>query len=184
MKCAARSHIYAVGKHWSSKMLMEWPKLHTMQFKLWNHHLLLNGYRPVCHENQWCRNVVNLPAISVYFSPFSFERQKCMSLLMRLLFLLTLSVSAGAAVSSNLSLLPFAEPGMSLLRLARLARFQAWPALTCPGPENDTAPCSVEERVPALDENRGMMPVETLSVKEGRSSFDPRKAISRFCSPV
>src|SRR5881275_3228171 len=60
-----------------------------------------------------------------YFSPFSFERQKCISRLMRLLFFVALSASVGAAVSSNLSLLPFTEPGMSRLRLARLARFQA-----------------------------------------------------------
>jgi len=69
-------------------------------------------------------------------SPLSFDRQKCISLLIRFVFFLAFSSSAGSATVSNLSLLPFEEPGIKRFKLAKDARFQALLGFGTDGPDN------------------------------------------------
>ena len=113
-------------------------------------------------------------------SIFSFDRQNCINLLILLVFFLLFSSAVASGTVSNLSLLPLDEPGMSRFRLAKLARFHAcWLFdLEVDGSIMECERCSVEERVPALLENRGNAALEMLSLSDGRSSFDARSTKS------
>jgi len=120
------------------------------------------------------------------FGVFSFDRQKCISLLRRFVFfLLFSSIAATSGIVSNLSLLPLEEPGIKRLRLARLDRFHACELfdLEVDGRITELDRCSTEDLVFALLENLGTAPLEILSLREGRSSFDARKTISGLGSP-
>lgn len=86
---------------------------------------------------------------------------------------------------SNLSLLPFAEPGISRFKLARLDRFQfPWTLdLDVEGTIIDCERCSTDDLVHALLDTLGSAPLEMLSLNEGRSSFDARSTKSGLNSP-
>src|SRR6201996_566267 len=128
-----------------------------------------------------------MQSTSYQFGVFSFDRQKCISLLSRLVFfLLFSSIAAASGTVSNLSLLPFEDPGISRFRLAKLERFHAcWLSdlLDVEGTIIDADRCSTEDLVFALLENLGMAPLEILSLREGRSSFDARRTMSGLGSP-
>jgi len=74
---------------------------------------------------------------------------------------------------------------MRRFRLAKLERFHVcWLCdLDVDGTIIDADRCSTDDLVPALLENLGIAPLEMLSLREGRSSFEARRTISGLGSP-
>ena len=65
---------------------------------------------------------------------------------------------------------------MSRFRLAKLARFQAaFEDRAVAGTQTDCVRCSAEDRVFALLDILGTAPLDMLSLRDGKSSLDPRK---------
>jgi hypothetical protein len=128
----------------------------------------------------WWRWPIHLSLGSSHLFSRSFDLQKFINLLMRFPFFLAFSAFSRSADSSGRSRLfsLWEEPGINLFRLAKLARFHAccgFELVPAGGAENEFERCSAEDRVAAPLENRGALPVDTLSQREGTSSVEDRR---------
>jgi hypothetical protein len=100
-------------------------------------------------------------------------------LILFVFFFIFSSEQATSGTVSNFNLLPFADPGISLFKLARDARFQAvLEEVDAAGTHTDWDRCSTDDRVLALLEMRGTTPLDKLSLRDGRSSLDARRTKS------
>lgn len=130
------------------------------------------------------RQVCSL-ALFDHFSSLSLDRQNKSLLILLDLRLPLSSMTEESGTVSNFNLLPFEDPGISRLRLARLALFHACWLLDreVDGTIIEAERCSIDDLVPALLEKRGKAPLEILSLSEGRSSLEALSTKSGLWSP-